>query len=439
MGKFISLGEYNKLYKYLWIYLGIKFISEFLFTKDLVFEPLKNDAIKMPSSPFILYQINYFGFIAISSIIMLIQMILKKKESYIGNLTNVELIYNEIDIDTEYGMKQSDYFIYINIFFVVVTDLLDEIFFTFQCEMFNYWMFEMLFFERFIAKYFKTKIYKHHIFSLLFIICFCSIMQIVIIILNFLNNTEDVKIFDNREWLIPFGIIVYFLMNIFRAYFYNNEKYYLEKINIPIPLYIFIYGIFGFIVNLICIILSTYIPCGDNSLPELWKIVCQFNINEEVYYFDSYIIFFKEFASNYLGLRILFKIIDTILYYIYNYYRLVVYKTLNPIYHICMRRLCETIFTVLDLINYLVNNDNIQSLKISLGILNILLLTFYVFGSIVYLEFIELNFCELNFYVKRKIKERSNLEIITEMDNISVNSDTSNSEKNTKNFDEENN
>ena len=104
-----------------------------------------------------------------------------------------------------------------------------------------------------------------------------------------------------------------------------------------------------------------------------------------------------------------------------------------------MRRLCETIFTVLDLINYLVNNDNIQSLKISLGILNILLLTFYVFGSIVYLEFIELNFCELNFYVKRKIKERSALEIITEMDNISVNSDTSNSEKNTKNFDEENN
>ena len=425
MGKCISLGEYNKLYKYLWIYLGIKFISEFLFTKDLVFEPLKNDAIKMPSSPFILYQINYFGFIVISSIIMLIQMILKKKESYIGNLTNEELIYNEIDINIEYGIKDADYFIYINIFFVVVTDLLDEIIFTFQCEMFNYWMFEMLFFERFIAKYFKTKIYKHHIFSLIFIICFCSIMQIVIIILNFLNNTEDVKIFDNREWLIPFGIIVYFLMNIFRAYVYNNEKYYLEKINIPIPQYIFIYGIFGFVVTFICILLSTYIPCGDNSLPELWKIVCQFNINEEVYYFDSYIIFFKEFASDYLGLRIIFKIIDTILYYIYNYYSLVIYKKLNPIYHICMRRLCETIFTVLDLINYLVNNDNIQSLKISLGILNILLLTFYVFGSIVYLEFIELNFCELNFHVKRNITERSNTEYTLELDNFSIDRENS--------------
>ena len=425
MGKFVSLGEYNKLYKYLWMYLVIKFISVFIFSKELVFQPFKNDAIKTPFSPFIFYQFYYVGCIVFSAILIVYEKISKKKSEK-DILFDKKLIYNKLDITTEFGLSHKDYFIYINLFLAVITDLLDEIIAAFQCSMFDYWVFEMLFFERFIARLFHTKIYKHHIFSLIFIICSCSIMQTIIIIIKFVNHTEEVIIFDNRKWLIPSAIIVFFLTNVFRAYVYNNEKYYLEKKNISFSQYLFIYGILGTAVSLFCAVLSTYNPCGDNSLPELSKILCQYKTNEDIYYFTNYTIFFKEFVSDYLGLRILFKIIDTALYYIFNYYRLAIYKKLNPIYHICMRRLDETMINLLILIDYFIYTDTYQGLYITISILNIILLIFFVSGSIVYLEFIELNFWDLNYNVKRKIKERSHIESVTEMDNISVNSDTSN-------------
>ena len=426
MGKLISLGEYNKLYKYLWIYLSIKIISSYIFGSELVFDQFKNDVLNLPYNNFVSNQIYYIGFIIISLVLVAIQKLRKKIESKTGELTYGKLIFNKIDIQMEYGLSQSDNFLYLNLFFVVIIDLLDIILYAFKCDIFNYWTFEILFFERFNARLFNTKIYKHHTFSLIFILCFCSIIQTIIIILNFVNDLDYIKIFVLGKWLIPLGLIINFLANIFRAYVYNNEKYYLEKRIISIRQYLLLYGLYGTLTTFICAILSTYIPCGDNSLPELSKIVCSYTENEEIYYFDSYKIFFNEFSSNYLGIRIILEMIDTILYYTYNYFIYVIYKKLNPIYHICMRRLAETILTFLKFINYLINNDNINNLDISLSILNILLLTFFILGSIVYLEFIELNFCELNFYVKRKIKERSNTESVMELDNLSVNSDTSN-------------
>ena len=297
--------------------------------------------------------------------------------------------------------------------------------------MLNYWSFELFFFERFYARLFNFKIYKHHKFSLIFILCFCSLLQTIIIILNFINKTDVVTIFNDGKWLIPLGLIGNVLNNFFRAYVYNNEKYYLEKRNISIINYLLIYGIFGTLVTIIGALLSTYIPCGDNSLPEFSKIICSYTDNHEIYYYDNYIIFFKEFASNYLGLRIIIQIIDAIFNYAYNYYLYIIYRILNPIYHICLRRFAETIIAFLIFINDVINYDNIDNLYISLSILNILLLTFFILGSIIYLEFIELNFCELNFHVKRNITERSTTEYTLELDNFSI--DRENSFKETDN------
>ena len=155
--------------------------------------------------------------------------------------------------------------------------------------------------------------------------------------------------------------------------------------------------------------------------------------DDEIYYFDSYKIFFKEFASDYLSLRIVLKIIDIILYYISNYYIYVIYKILGPIYHIYMKRLNSLIFNILELINYSINDDAIQSLDVSLNVLNIFLLLFFILGSLVYLEFIELNFFGLNFYLKRKIKERSNSESMIHLNTIDDNAEMDNEEKNEDN------
>ena len=87
------------------------------------------------------------------------------------------------------------------------------------------------------------------------------------------------------------------------------------------------------------------------------------------------------------------------------------------------------ILTILIFFNKLINED-ITSVLISTNICDILILIFYILGSIIYLEFIELNFCNLNYYIKRNIKKRANREVKSSLDNIDVFSITDDSETN---------
>ena len=89
-----------------------------------------------------------------------------------------------------------------------------------------------------------------------------------------------------------------------------------------------------------------------------------------------------------------------------------------------MNRLNVLILNILWFINSLINNDNSDTYKTT-NIIDIVLLVFYLLGSIIYLEFIELNFCGLNFYTKRNIKRRANTEFYYSIENIgNVSSDS---------------
>ena len=95
MGKFISLGQYNHLYKYIWIYLSIRFITLFIFSEKLVFVQNHTDILEMPYGPFISLQLEYVGFFIISLVIKLIKIFLGKKDSD-ENINDKKLIFNEI-------------------------------------------------------------------------------------------------------------------------------------------------------------------------------------------------------------------------------------------------------------------------------------------------------------------------------------------------------
>ena len=425
MGKYISLGEYNKLYKYIWIYLILRFLLTYIFANDLIFDQFdENDFLVLPGHPFITPQYEYIGYIIISLIIILINKFLMKKSSN-TNLNDDKLIYNELDIKMEFGVKENDIFLFVNIFFLVLKDLLEEILPKFGTTMFTYWMFEMLYYELFHSRLFKTKIYRHHIFSFIFILSSTCILKSVNIIINFANNTDDAKFFENRKWLIPTSIIVYFLFRVFKTYTFANIKYYFDKRVISITNFILIYGIFGFIATLIIVLISTLVPCGDDTLPELSKKICAYSENNHTsYYLDSYIIFHKEFSSKYYTARIFILIIRSVVFYTSTHYIFVIYKKLSPIYYICMNRLNVLILNILLFINSLINKDNSDTYKTT-NIIDIVLLVFYLLGSIIYLEFIELNFCGLNFYTKRNIKRRANTEFYYSIENIgNVSSDS---------------
>ena len=322
-----------------------------------------------------------------------------------------KLIFNEPE-QVVYSVKASDYYFFINLFFVVATELLNEFIYEFRCTMFSFWMFEMFFYEVLYSRILKSKMYKHHIFSMVFILFFCSLFKIIEIIMHFSAGTDDARFFDDKKWLIPVGIIIYFLKNIFSVFVSCYEKYYLESKIISITGYLLIYGIFGLIFSSLCATLCSYIPCGDdNTISELFKNFCLYKDDKGNYYFDNYTIYFEELSSKDFALRIILLVIMYTLIYISFYYVYAIYKVLNPIYHFFVFRLNELIFTFLSLINYLINKEGLTGLDFALIIFDIFLLVFYLLGSMVYLEFIELNFCDLNTYTRRSIKGRSNDDI----------------------------
>ena len=102
-----------------------------------------------------------------------------------------KLIFNKQDTSQEFGVSQKDYFLFINLFFVILLDLFEDIIYLFNCSIFDFWMFEMLFFELMNSKFFKTKIYKHHIYSFVFILSFCSIINVISLIIIFSNETYE--------------------------------------------------------------------------------------------------------------------------------------------------------------------------------------------------------------------------------------------------------
>ena len=426
MGKCISLGEYNKQYKYIWIYLGLRFVYVFIFLNQLMFDQWKTKVLELPNGPFISSQLFYLLDIIIPIILIIINKFRKKKESN-NKQTEEILIYNPKNIITEFGVERKDYFLFINLFLVVaIKDLFDETTEKFGFQPLSYWMFEMLYYELFHSRYFKTKIYRHHLCSIIFILSSCFILKTIYIILYVTQDTNAKNIFRGRMWIIPILIIIFFIYRVSRVFIMCNEKYYLEKKSIDLLRYIILYGIYGFVITSIGAIISSNIPCGDDTIPELSKKVCNYVENNKTYYFDSYKIYFTTlYNDQYFSSKVILLIIKSILYFSCTYSIYAIYQKLSPIYYICMQRFDYLVIIVLYFINQLVN-DKIEGINITLNIINIFISIFYIFGSIVYLEFIELNFCNLNFYIRRNIQDRSDKEFIIALDDISVNSDINN-------------
>ena len=181
----------------------------------------------------------------------------------------------------------------------------------------------------------------------------------------------------------------------------------------------FIYGIFGVIASLIGALISTFVSCGDNTIPELSKKICAYSKNNHTsYYFDSYNIYHEKISSKYFTAKIFFVIFRSALNFASTHYIFVIYKNLSPIYYICMHRLNVLILNILWFMNSLINNDKIDNIYKTTNIIDILLSVFYLLGSIIYLEFIELNCCSLHFYTRRNIKRRANSEFYYSIENI---------------------
>ena len=338
---FIALGSINKLIAFPIIGGIFKFIAELL---------LFNVKSKIYTHPFILginsglgMCLSFFPFI----IEKIISKRLKKKDA--NNNNNIQIKGIQIDLYSE-KFKKIKKFKYLLIFVSGAFDFLQKFitfYFVDNIEN-NFWTFDILFLSLFSYFILKTKLYIHQYISLLGIIIFGVILNVI----NLFDKNPSIE-----------SIIIVFSVEITYTFNIVINKYAMNNFFCP-PFEISFYeGLFVLILNLILLFssnkdnFSTYYDSLDSK--EIWIFI---------------LLMLSRLSFNIFGLL-------TVKYFTPSH---------------------VVILLIVGEISFSFKYKNNYKLYLTIIIFCILL-----FMLLVFTEIIELNFCELQKYTKKNITERS--------------------------------
>ena len=100
MGKCITFGEYNKLYKYIWICIFLKLIFEYIFGTDFPEEIKVLKKSSFPKNVLIQEGLNYFCMIILSKILNIYEIIQNKSEKSETLINNSDINSSRTSITT---------------------------------------------------------------------------------------------------------------------------------------------------------------------------------------------------------------------------------------------------------------------------------------------------------------------------------------------------
>jgi len=220
MGKYISLGEYNKNYKYIFLYLffralndcidGLEYNKNNILYEDIYFFGDKAKAF-FNEHVMINTIFSYFAMIILSLILIKYVSYIKNNKSINKNIDNSEssinLIYNKPEISLNYNMIKILLYIFLIIFIWVFIDLLEG---QMSFDLNDFWSFKMVFAYFVGKKMFNIQIYKHQIFAISFILIFGTILLVISTILKIIK-ISDLGIIYYILYIICFiNIILFF-------------------------------------------------------------------------------------------------------------------------------------------------------------------------------------------------------------------------------------
>ena len=430
MGKYISIGEYNKFYNHICFFLITKIIYEYLLNSFFV-DKVKLLEEAFPKNVLIQGAFNYFGLFIFSIFLYKYETKQKKggkaKPIHYGNSDNsydknftykksegghssIDLIYNDL-LESKY-ISLSDLMVIVLLYFCI------QIFFhfiLFQLRGLDYWMFEILFISLIFSKLYNFPIYKHRKFGILFIAIFCSLFKILSTIYRFIDD-DNKKIYTKYVWIVPLGIIFFISITFLRAYIFVKIKFIFDKKFMLPSNILFLYSFFGAFVSFIVSIIPSKMPCTDSSYnlseylnsntsfkEDLIQTICQVRENNStILYYESYSIYFKELLRlNFL--RIILFILKIILYCYNKLFYLYIIKNLGAEYIICSNSIYYIITDIIDTCFFLYKKTGFKFYKLFGMIAQI----FSFIGTLIYLELIELHFCEIDHNLKKNIKKRA--------------------------------
>ena len=441
----ISLGEYNKYYKYIIFALFFILLSDLLngMTYHGTFGTLRlfsTHTQKIFSNHILIHSIFYFfGTFIISIIFYIIELINaenKKKGKKRPSIKKRPLIYQKAKF--KFSIPN---FLLIFFIWILIDRSLEEQKLAFKHL--DFWMFELIFTSYLINKFIKINIFDHHKFSL-YINLFPIVFKIITIIYTFkgdttciINNKYNNSFFCNTKYLdekgrfrslfvvywylVPLGIISYIIITSLKSYAMIKVKWFMDFKYISQNILLMIYGIMGTVFYSGICILTTHFKCKENddkiNISDYFCRISEEGKNYTTYY-DNFSVYFKvtkKTKEEIIELCVI--ILGMISFFLQKYFSIMIIKYLTPVhvgFLVPMRYFFTKIilFTYNTIVHFAKSDkkifywDSMEYLKQKF--------IFDTFGDIisfigflVYLEIIELNFCNLNINLRKNIILRS--------------------------------
>ena len=426
MVKYIRFGEYNTNYKYIFYAFVIRFIAEQLvdISSNILFkyEIISENFIKL----FYHFQIINSFIYLVCGVFAFIFYLYEKKVSRNESITpelnqeNSEkgCFKNVKDFEDEKMKNTNKKSNFLNIILISISCILVEYsaLFVSLLSIFNYWMVILIIISILNNKIFKLKTYKHQTLAKYFNFIVCLIFRSCSFILKL--KSDEQNIYNKNIWLLPIGILAYLLYVFLSSFIYAKFKVFMDLEGVSPTILLMIYGISGFLINIIIGIIETFIKCDDNIKSYICYIIDE--ENKDDYYIDNFAIFFQRISNIYKEdkvdflIFIIFVIIVSVLYFFSLYFCFIVLKKFTPEYYYFIGSAFEifyyliTIFQSKIIYGYYFAEDG-KDYKIPLAkfILDLIGNSLAFIGFLVYLGIIELNFCGFNYNLRKNIIDRS--------------------------------
>jgi len=219
MVHFISFGKYNKLYKYIWFFLIICLVNEYIFS-DIFPDQIKPyifETTNYPSNILIQGFFNYLGSSIFSIFLYLYEKSqLQKRENNNESKATSGILYRYEYIYYTKRLVESkiNTIIFFSIILIISIESLN-IFLLLNLDGITYWSFDLFFLSYINLKLFGVPIYSHKKFSIVFIAVF-STLFLIFSTYELLTNDNYNLFYKNHLFLIPILIVLYQFLSISR-------------------------------------------------------------------------------------------------------------------------------------------------------------------------------------------------------------------------------
>ena len=434
--KFIGFGKCSKSYKYILYAIILKLIDDNFFSFTSVspekkisygFDPvLGNHIIIQNFYKYVIFIIGGLLFRYISN-----KNSKRKKTLIVDNdklsdktSESPTLLHHKRKLKRMFYMEV----MIVSFIYALHNELLD-ILYSFNISNLYIWTFHIVSIFIFMKKYFHIKFYNYQKCSFISMIILVSILLIIALVLPVSeeNSQKTQSAYDiinlltgNSKYIIIFLFIIGInLISIIMAYTRVRAKVLIDlKYMSPYSIIIFV-GIFGIIITMITLIITTNYKCKENISSFCMTILYDQINNTNTTYFDNINIYFQNLNERKNDYRLYIEIIIILpIFLIINFFEMVceiwIIIQLNPIFVLIQNNFC---YLINDIIFVLINYNTFEEfLALPQFLVSETAELIAIICYLIYLQIIELRFCGLDMYLNKnliKISHRESEEYIS--------------------------